>query len=200
MSIKSNTQPDEFEHSRRHVTHFLSPDQVKITAALLLVATGIVFFLAEGGILSYSSSWWVIYIGIPGLVLLWSAYATYRHVGAMNGMATIQLILGIIAILLSVIFIVDPHWSFTTTWFNWRNIPILGAINWNSIWPWILVLLGAALIYDGVRRHVAGTGVFGAILVVVGAVFILNISWNAVWPLAIVAAGIGLLFSNRRQR
>ncbi len=200
MSANSNTPGDDLQRSQQNISHLMSGYQVKITFALLLIASGIAFFLAQGKIIDWGSPWWVIYIGIPGLALLWAAYETYRHVGAVNGLARTQLALGIVALVLSFIFIVDPHWSFTKNLFNWPDVPFLRTIDWNHLWPWLLVVLGAALIYTGVRRHVAGTAVFGGILVVVGGVFILNISWDTVWPLAIVAAGVGLLLSGWGRR
>ncbi|HVO41044.1 MAG TPA: hypothetical protein VMT34_00390 [Aggregatilineales bacterium] len=199
MAFDTNIQPDNRPPSRHYIAHLLSQAQLRITVALLLIATGIVFLLGEGKLLDYSSPWWVIYIAIPGLVLVGSAASNYYRLGTMTGVVGTQLVMGLIAILLSLIFVFDPTWSFTRGWGNW-HIPILDSIDWGHLWPWFLVVPGAGLVYTGLRQHALGTAVFGGILVVVGGVFIFNISWNAVWPLAIVALGVAVLFGIKPRR
>ncbi len=181
-----------------HPEH-LAQERAKVTGAIILIASGIVFFLAQSGVIDWGSPWWTIYIGIPGLSLIWGAYACYRRTGAASPAARAELVGGIVALAVAVIFLIDPHWSFTRNLFRGWDAPILNWINWDSVWRWLLVLIGGAVIYSGVRTRHQGQMVFGSILVVVGFTFILNISWNAVWPLAIVAAGVALLFGNRRS-
>ncbi len=200
MKMKNDTIPsnDVMPSSVSHPDH-LGQERAKVTGAIILIATGIVFFLAQSGVIDWGSPWWTIYIAIPGLSLIWGAYASYRRTGTANPTAFAELVGGILAVAVATIFLVDPHWSFTQNLFRGWDVPILNWINWDSVWRWLLVLLGGAVIYNGVRTRHQGWMVFGGILVVVGFVFILNISWNAVWPLAIIAVGVGLLFGNRRS-
>jgi hypothetical protein len=165
--------------------------------AFILIALGAVFFLGQAKALDYSSSWWVIFIAIPGIALLWAAFTTHQQAGGFTTLTVIQAILGVAAILLSVIFLVDPQWSFTRSWRIDNVFPFLRDIYWDRIWPWFLILPGAWLLYVAFRQRQLGTGIIGAALVVVGAVFVLSISWDVVWPLAIVALGVGLLLYRR---
>ncbi len=38
------------------------------------------------------------------------------------------------------------------------------------------------------------SGLIGALIVMTGGTFLLNLSWDSVWPLMIVVVGVGLLF------
>jgi hypothetical protein len=169
--------------------------QFRAVIALILIALGVVFFLGQSKQLDYSSSWWVIFILIPGAVLLWAAFTTYRQSDRISIVTAVQAFLGVVAILLSAIFILDPHWSFTQNWHLERAFPFLQSINWDRVWPWFLVLPGADLIYTSFRQHLVARGFVGACLVVVGAVFIFNIAWDMVWPLFIIAVGLLLLLN-----
>ncbi len=200
MSIRANVDKDPMEKSKNGMSPLLSPGQFRTLGALILIALGSVFFLGQARILDYSSSWWVIFIAIPGLVLLAAASITLRRTGTFSGLALTQAVLGGICIVLSIIFIFDPIWSFTHGWTLDRYFPFLRTINWDSVWPWFLVVPGAAILYSAVQRRNVGTGVFGGALIVVGFVFILDISWDVVWPLAIVAAGVGLLLGGMRRQ
>lgn len=186
------------DHDQPETPALLSSGQARVGGALILIALGIVFFLGQAKILNYGSNWWVIFLAIPGLVLLWAAFTTYQHAGVFNRRVGAQVIPGAILILLSIIFIIDPTWSFTRG-LNF-DIPFLRGINWDRIWPWALIVVGAALLYQAFRSRVVGTGVVGAALVVVGLVFVLNISWDVVWPLIIIALGVWLLTGAKPKR
>jgi hypothetical protein len=185
--------------SRRHREPLLlASGQIRFGIALILIAMGIVFFLGQANILDYGGSWWVIFIAIPGLILLWAGRTTHQQAGKVNTSAVIQGFLGAVCILLSIIFVFDPTWSFTRGWRLDTYFPFLRDINWGQVWPWFLVVPGVVLLYSGYSSRSISAGVIGGALVVVGLVFILNISWNAVWPLAIVAVGVWLLFGGRQ--
>lgn len=173
---------------------FITSSQLRAMIGLILVALGGVFLLGQTDRLDYGSNWWIIFIFIPGVVFLWAAFTTYQHVHHINSLNALQAFVGVVAIVLSLIFIVDPHWSFTRNWNLNRTFPFLKDIVWDRIWPWFLVLPGIGILYRGFRQHSVTTGFWGGALVVVGVVFLLNISWDLVWPLAIVAVGLLMLF------
>ncbi len=193
MSTRSDLHQQSSEEPRHKSTEFLGITQLRAVVALILIAVGIVFFLGQNKVLDYSSSWWVIFIAIPGFGLLWSAYSNHQRNQAFGRVGIVQGLLGIAALLVSLIFIVDPHWSFTQGWSLDKTFPFLSDWQWDRIWPWALVLPGVGILYLAIQQHSLGTGVFATALIVVGAVFILNISWDVVWPLAIIAAGIVVL-------
>jgi hypothetical protein len=199
MSIQTSTNQNLSEKRRHDPTPILSAGQLRTTGALILIALGFVLFLGEARLLDYSSSWWVIFIAIPGLVLLGAGALRLRQGGAGSRMATTQLIVGGLCILLSIIFIIDPTWSFTRGWALDRYFPFLSGLNWDRIWPWLLAVPGAAILVSAYQRRSVRAGVAGGALVLVGLVFILNISWDVVWPLAIIAAGVGLLLGGVRR-
>lgn len=178
------TQPTPYQH---HSTGRFIANRFRILLALILIAMGAVFLLAQAGILDLSGNWWVIFIAIPGLVALVSALVSYRNAGHMQFGVIIQVVFGLALLLLSAIFIWDPTWSFTQGWNVNIQSPFLHDLF--NHWPWLLVVLGAASLFVALA-----VGLVGGIICLVGAVFILNISWNVVWPLAIVAVGFWLLF------
>ncbi|MCC7446760.1 MAG: hypothetical protein IT324_05050 [Anaerolineae bacterium] len=186
------------DHDKPDTLSLLSAGQARVGGALMLIALGIVFLLGQANLLNYGSSWWVIFLAIPGLMLLWAAFTTYQHSRAFNARVGAQVIVGAVLVLLSIIFIFDPTWSFTRG-LN-IDIPFLRSINWDRVWPWFLIVPGVALLYSAYRSRVLGTGVVGAVLVVIGLVFVLDISWNVVWPLVIVAIGVWLLTGARPKR
>jgi hypothetical protein len=191
---------DKQKHPDHEPVLLLSAGQTRIVGAFILIALGVVFLLGQAKLLNYGSNWWVIFLVIPGLALLWSALTTYQHTHALRGKAGAQVIAGAVLVLLSVIFVVDPTWSFTRGWTLDTYFPFLRAINWGQLWPWFLIVPGLALLYSAVRNRVAASGIGGAALVVVGLIFLLNISWNAVWPLVIVAFGVWLLVGTRPKQ
>ena len=163
----------------------------RLIFALILIALGGVFFLGQAGILDYGSSWWVIFIAIPGLVSLGSAAFTLLDAGKLTSSVVIQAVIGGVLLALSAILIWDPTWSFTRGWRLDRTFPFLRDLG--ALWPWILVVLGAGLVLAAFRQRSWAVGGLGGLLCLVGGVFLLNISWNIVWPLMLAALGVWLL-------
>jgi hypothetical protein len=123
-----------------------------LTGALLLIALGLVFLLQEGGLLSHSANWWVIFLLIPGLDVLWNGFVNYRQTHSFGGAAGVQLIGGAALVLLSAIFVFDPTWSFTRGWTLFNNFRLFSDINWDVVWPFALIVLGAWVLLGGLRR------------------------------------------------
>lgn len=167
--------------------------------ALMVIATGLVFLLAETNVIDWGAPWWTIYIAIPGAIMLWAAARVAQRTGKPGRRSILLGGLGIIALILAAVFVFDPTWSFTRRWTIFSDWPVFQAINWNAVWKWALVLLGTAFLVVGERSRSLGTGILGAAVLVVGLVFMFDISWNLVWPLAIVAVGVGMLLYGRSR-
>lgn len=165
----------------------LTREELIVMVGLTLISLGLVFLLGQANILDYGSPWWTLFIGVPGLVFLGAGVLTFRHHGHMTPMAWVQVVVGLLATVLALIFLIDPTWSFTRDW------TLFKGDFWNTLWPWALVALGVVAFAAGVIRREFATGLLGVLVGIVGLVFIFNISWNVVWPLAIVAVGIGML-------
>lgn len=177
----------------------LKPGQLRVLGGLLLVALGVVFLLREAGVLADDSNWWVIFIALPGLALIWVGITHYLETRALDGTSTGGVVVGLLLLILSAIFVFDPTWSFTRGWNLEQTFPFLRDANWDLVWQWGLVVVGALLMVAAYLRRNTGVVVFGAVLAIAGLVSILKISWDVVWPLAIVAVGVGVLFSNLRR-
>ncbi|MBK8020928.1 MAG: hypothetical protein IPK19_05730 [Chloroflexi bacterium] len=198
--MSSNTQP-QLHPDHPKAFELVSSGQVRAAVALMLIALGGVFFLGQAGALDFGSNWWVLFIAIPGATLLYAAFATFRHAGQVNRPVVVQLVIGLLALLLALIFVVDPNWTFTHHLFGIQvDIPFLNTIDWDRVWSWFLVVPGAGLLLSSFLRRVVAPGIFGGVLMGVGLVFVFDISWDAVWPLAIAAVGVGLLQGGLRQR
>jgi hypothetical protein len=166
---------------------FLTREELIVMIGLIVVSLGLVFLLGQAEIITYSSPWWTLFIGVPGLVFLGASAITVRHQDHITPVAVAQFVFGLLATLVAFSFVVDPTWSFTRDWTLFR-----GEF-WNVAWRWGLVILGAAIVAAGFSRSSLPTGVFGALVAIVGLVFVFNISWNFVWPVAIIAVGVGIL-------
>jgi hypothetical protein len=167
------------------------PPQFQVIGALLLIALGVVFLAQRAGILETGGNWWVIFLFFPGLGLLWSALAAHRKLHATNEQQVIEAGIGVVLIILTLIFIFDPNWSFLNETFR--------ASVWDRVWRFVVLGLGIALMAVGFVRHWAGIVVLGALVAVAGVVFIFDVDWDFVWPLALIIPGIGLLFNAVRH-
>jgi cobalamin synthase len=107
----------------------------RITGAVVLIGLGIFFLLSQSGVLSLQGNWWAIFIALPALSMLYTAYKRYQqdgHVSAevMNGLSG-AIIVGLVA--------------------------ILAAINqWQLLLPLILIVIGVFVFFGGrrsSRRH-----------------------------------------------
>ena len=74
MSAQAENRKQKNAESHSTAGFFIS--RSRFTAALILIALGGVFFLQQAGILDHGTNWWVIFIAIPGLVILGSALVT----------------------------------------------------------------------------------------------------------------------------
>jgi hypothetical protein len=158
--------------------------------AIILIALGVVFLLLNANILSHSSNWWVIFLAIPGLGLFWNGYTGYQRNQRFTAVETTELIFGTILLLLTLVFIFDPTWSFT------RNL--FPDANWDSIWPFALIIPGLAVFVLGLVRQKVRPLAAGVVLMALGGVFYFKINWDFVWPFALILVGLVVLL-NRRE-
>jgi hypothetical protein len=187
--MMSNSHLKETPSTKQTIDRLLT-NRAQLILALMLIAFGGVFVLGEADMLDRRGSWWVIFIAIPGFVILGSGIADYLQTRQLSTGIGALVGFGLVLLLLSAILVWDPTWSFTRGWDD--RFPFLRDLG--QLWHWLLVLLGVASIYIAYRQQTVTVGVLGGVLCVIGAVFILNISWSFVWPMAIVAVGIWLLF------
>jgi hypothetical protein len=181
MSSHVPQKPGHQEHD------WLREHHVPAIAAILLIALGVVFFLLNTDALSHGSSWWVIFLAIPGLGLFWNTYTAYQEKHELGTAEWAEIIFGAVLVLLSVIFIFDPTFSFI------RLNQTFPDVVWENVWPFALIVPGAVLAVMGARRSLAML-TFGVILAIVGGVFLFDINWDHVWPFALVALGVFVLF------
>ena len=68
----------------------LTREEFTAMVGLTFVALGLVFVLGQANMLDYSSPWWTLFIGIPGLVFLVASALTIRQQGNLTAMAVAQ--------------------------------------------------------------------------------------------------------------
>lgn len=175
---------DQWQRGREPL---LTRTEFGVMMGLILVALGLVFFLGESNQLAYDTPWWTLFIGIPGLTFLFAGALTVRHHRQVTGLAWAQFVIGGLAVLLALSFLIDPNWSFTRGW------TFFSGEFWNTFWKWGLLILGMVIAGVGVWRRRMPAVVAGAVIAVVGAMFVLGLDWDRVWPLFIVGIGILIL-------
>ena len=78
----------------------------RIGGAIVLIALGVLFLLSQNGLLTLEGNWWAIFIALPALALLWSAYSAYQRDGTLSTEVTSKLtggiIVGLIALLAAI--------------------------------------------------------------------------------------------------
>jgi hypothetical protein len=200
MASPTHIQHPGAETVKPHPLSLLTRDQVKAMAALMLIGTGVFFALAYAGSANWSSPWWVMYLAIPSFMLLLAAGNSILQTRKVTGYAATNALLGLLGIAVSIIMVKDPTWSFTRAWDLDEYFPFLRKISWDPVWQWMLVILGMVSLCVAILQRVVGIGVFGALLIVIGGTFLLDLPWDSVWPLVVVALGAGLLFQLIRKK
>lgn len=91
----------------------------------ILIALGVIFLLQQMGY-SLPSNWWAIFIAIPAVAALVSAWRAYQRQGTLGGPARGALVSGVILAIIA--------------------IALLFNVNLGNIWPILLILLGIVVI------------------------------------------------------
>ena len=100
---------------------------------VLLIALG-VGFLARNFGYPLPQNWWALFLLLPGLAALSTAWSIYQRNGQqLNGGARSALIGGLILVLLSFLFFFD--------------------VNFGKFWPVILIVIGVSVLAGGTWRR-----------------------------------------------
>ncbi len=98
---------------------------------LILVGLGVLFLLKNFGV-PVPDNWWTIFLILPGLAALWTAWRMFQHDGQLTRTAATTAIAGGVLVLLGVSFFF--------------------GFNWGNFWPVILIALGIVVLLGGGRR------------------------------------------------
>lgn len=95
-----------------------------LIAAAILIGVGVVFLFQNMGY-DLPGNWWALFLLIPAIGSLASAWRTYDRNGRQYGSGVAgPLIAGIVLLALTAVFLFDLD------------------VNWNLVWPVILIALG----------------------------------------------------------
>ncbi len=110
---------------------FLEKPATRYTGAIVLILLGVIFLLAQNGILVLSGNWWAIFIALPAVVMLYHAYTAYNREGRVTAEVRKNLsggaIVGTVAI-----------------------IAVLGQ--WDKLWPLFLIVPGTLILLGFMRK------------------------------------------------
>lgn len=98
----------------------------------ILIVVGVVFLLQRMGY-SLPSNWWAIFIAIPAVAALISAWRAYQATGTLNGPARGGLVSGVILAVIA--------------------IALFFSVDLGAIWPVLLILLGIVVIAGAYWRR-----------------------------------------------
>jgi len=101
--------------------------------AVALIVIGVVFLLRNAGV-TFPGNWWALFLVIPILGALGSAWQTYRRDGGASNAVVGSVVAAIVLTALMVALLLDID------------------IEWHLIWPVVLILLGIALLLRNFRR------------------------------------------------
>ena len=102
--------------------------------ALVLIGIGVVFLLRNIGY-PLPEHWWAFFLLIPAIGALATAWNAYRQHRTFDGPVIGSLFAAAILIGLALIFLLNVD------------------INWNLLWPVVLILLGLGILLRSVRRR-----------------------------------------------
>ena len=99
---------------------------------VILVALGIVFLLENFGI-KVPQNWWAVFLVLPGIGVLWSAWRMYQHDGRLTRSIVSTTVVGGVLVLFGLSF--------------------LAGIDWGVLWPLVLIVLGLGIVAGGYFRR-----------------------------------------------
>jgi hypothetical protein len=98
----------------------------------ILIAIGLVFLLQRMGY-ALPTNWWAIFLAVPGIALLVSAWRGYQSDGTSSGSARGGLVGGAILVIIA--------------------IALFFGVDLGAIWPILLILLGVVVIAGNYWRR-----------------------------------------------
>jgi hypothetical protein len=90
------------------------------------------FLLAQFGMLTLTGNWWALFIAVPAVVLLYSAYVSYNKAGQIDEEVRRQLFGGVIVGMVALIALTGQ---------------------WGTLWPLFLIVPGVLLLLGGGRER-----------------------------------------------
>ncbi len=99
-------------------------------AGLILVGLGILFLLKNFGV-PIPENWWAVFLILPGLGALWTAWRMYQRDGGVTRSVTSTAIVGAVLVVFGASF--------------------LAGFDWGVLWPVILIVLGVGVVLGGRR-------------------------------------------------
>ena len=105
---------------------------------LIFVFGGIALILNQLNLLPFELNWWALFIMLPATGFLSGAYNRFRSHGNLFSMdVAFSALIGLFMTALSFSLLVGAAWN----------------INWNLLWPLILVLIGLGMIFGRARTE-----------------------------------------------
>lgn len=167
-------------------------DRRRTAVAVILIAAGLFFLLAEAFDIRIGDVFWPLLILVPGLILLGAAFSTSRANTGLAGPGAAATLTGLIFIYQEA----TDHWE-----------------SWAYVWTLYPVAVGLALIAAGTRngeedtiRSGRAAARWGIIAFIIAAVLfellIFDRGGVGGWllPAALIAVGVGLLYRESRHR
>jgi hypothetical protein len=156
MSTEQKPQEAPPQKPARHEAHIP-------WGGIVLIVLGIVFLLQQFGI--QWNNWWALFILIPAISSLSTAWITWRRSGTFNAAARSAFGGGLILLTLTVMFLLD--------------------LDWTVYWPLMLIVPGFSIMLGGLPdrsldenqtlRSYVGLGLWiGIAMILLGGVFLYN--------------------------
>lgn len=99
---------------------------------LILVGLGIVFLLENFGV-KVPGNWWAIFLVLPGIGVMWSAWRMYQQGEGLTRSVVSTAVVGTVLVAFGLSF--------------------LAGVDWGVLWPIVLILLGLGVVLGGnIRR------------------------------------------------
>jgi hypothetical protein len=121
----------EEKRARRGERHEMSWWTSGWIAGLVLIGLGVLFLLRNFGV-PLPDNWWTVFLVLPGLGALWTAWRMYQHEGRLSRAATGSAVAGCLLLVLGISFFF--------------------GFDWGNLWPLILIALGVVIVFSGGRR------------------------------------------------
>jgi hypothetical protein len=120
---RSDESRDSFEEEnvRSSGGRMMDNQSSRVTGAIVLIGLGVVFLLAQPGLVSLSGNWWAIFIALPAVVLLYNAYTAYQQAGEMTAAVRRSISAGVTVGTVAVIALTGQ---------------------WGTLWPLFLIVPG----------------------------------------------------------
>ncbi len=109
----------------------LQNPSARLIGAVALVVLGVLFLLSENKILALTGNWWAVFIAVPALLMLYTAYSAYSRDRQMTAEVRKNLSGGVLLSVVTIIAVTD---------------------RWGSMWPLFLIAIGLLVLF-GITRQ-----------------------------------------------